>query len=117
MTNATVEDRQEQILSAIRKGNEFTVEKIKAAAGTVSSVKIRTPKLPEARFDLPKFREDAVAYARKLPAPVDVVESAFGLADRLVAEQRKLTGEVRKAAAAALRQAGDKADEVADKAE
>lgn len=98
------EDLQKQILSAIRRGNEITVERIKAAREAVSSGKIPAPKLRETKFTMSKFREDAVAYASKLPAPVDVVESAFGLADRLVAERRKLVaevrGEVRKATAA-----------------
>jgi hypothetical protein len=105
MPNATAEDLQKQILSAIRKGNEMTVETIKAAVGAVSSVKIPAPKM--STFSAPKFREDAVAYARKLPAPADVVESAFGFADRLLAEQRKFAGEVKKATAS-LRPSGDK---------
>jgi hypothetical protein len=110
MTDATTTDRQERIRSAIRKGNEFTVERIKAAAG---SVKLPTSKIDRTRFDVPKLREDALAYARKLPAPVDVVESAFGLADRLMAERRKLADEVKKAATAALRQASGKPAEPA----
>jgi hypothetical protein len=103
------EELQKQIMSAIRRGNEITVEKIKAAREVVSSGKISAPKVRETKFTMSKFREDAVAYASKLPAPVDVVKSAFGLADRLVAERRKLAdevkGEVRKATAV-LRPAG-----------
>jgi hypothetical protein len=110
MTDTTTTARQEQIRSAIRKGNEFTVEKIKAVAG---SVKLPGSKIDQTRFDVPKLREDALAYARKLPAPVDVVESAFGLADRLVAERRRLVGEVKKAATAALRLADGKPAETA----
>lgn len=105
------EDLQKQILSAIRKGNEVTVEKIRAAVAAVSSGKIPAPKLPETKFNASKFRADAVAYAGKLPAPADVVESAFGFADRLVAEQRKLAGEVKKATAALRPGAGAKPGE------
>lgn len=100
MTSAATQDRQEQIRSAIRKGNEFTVEKIRAVAGAVPSVKIPTPKIPtpkipQSMFDVPKFREEAMAYARRLPAPADVVESAFGLADRLSDEVKKATAALR----------------------
>ena len=108
MASITVEDLQKQVLSAIRKGNEVTVEKIKAAIEAVKSAKIPAPKISETTFNATKFREDAVAYAGKLPAPAEVVESAFGFADRVVAEQRKLAGEVKKAATAALRSGGDK---------
>ena len=105
MPKPTAEDLQKQVLAAIRKGNEMTVETIKAAVGAISSVKIPAPKM--SAFSAPKFREDAVAYARKLPAPADVVESAFGFADRVLAEQRKFASEVKKATAS-LRPAGDK---------
>jgi hypothetical protein len=111
MASITAEDLQKQIVSAIRKGNEVTVEKIKAAIEAVTSAKIPTPKLPEATFNASKFRADAVAYASKLPAPADVVESAFGFADRVVAEQRKLAGQVKKAAVGALRSAEDKLED------
>lgn len=106
MPAIVAEDLQKQILSAIRKGNEITVEKIKAAIEAVSSRKIAASKMPETKFDAAKFRQDAVAYAGKLPAPAEVVESAFGFADRVVAEQRKLAGEVRKATAALRQSAG-----------
>lgn len=117
MTNATT-DRQEQIRSAVRRGNEFTVEKIKAVAGAAGSVRFPAPRLGETRLDVPKLRQDALAYARRLPAPVDVVESAFGLADRLMAGRRRLAGEVRKAASGVLRPAAEKpAEESAAPAE
>ena len=103
MTDAATRDRQEQILSVIRKGNEFAAQKIRAVAGAVPVAKI-------------PFGEDALAYARKLPAPADVVESAFGLADRLTAERRKLAGEVKKAAETLLK-AGEKAVGAAGTAE
>ena len=112
MSNVVAEDLQKQILSAIRKGNEITVEKIKAAVEAVNSVKIPATKITKTTFNAPKFREDAVAYARKLPAPADVVESAFGFADRLAAQQRKFAGEVKKATAALRPAAGAKPDGV-----
>lgn len=103
MTDAATQDRQERILSVIRKGNEFAAQKFKAVAGAVPVAKI-------------PFGEDALAYARRLPAPADVVESAFGLADRLTAERRKLAGEVKKAAETLLK-AGEKAVGAAGTAE
>lgn len=74
----------------------------------VTSVKIPATKITKTMFNAPKFREDAVAYARKLPAPADVVESAFGFADRMAAQQRKFAGEVKKATTALRPGAGDK---------
>jgi hypothetical protein len=68
MSNIVAEDLQKQILSAIRKGNEVTVEKLKAAVEAVTLVKIPAAKITKTTFNTPKFREDAVAYARKLPA-------------------------------------------------
>lgn len=79
------EDLQHQIVSAVRKGNEFAAGKLKTAADAV-----KAPKLHERTFDVAKFRQGAVEYAGKLPAPVDVVESAFDLAERVVGSQRKL---------------------------
>lgn len=107
------EDLQNQIVSAVRKGNEYATTKIKTAAGAVKAPKLpATPKLPEGKLDVAKIRQGAVDYAGKLPAPVDVVESAFGLADRVVDSQRKLVDSQRKRAgvvidkaAAALRPA------------
>ena len=111
MSNIVAEDLQKQILSAIRKGNEVTVEKIKAAVEAVTSAKIPAAKITKTKFNTPKFREDAVAYARKLPAPADMVESAFGFADRLAAQQRKFAGEVKKATAALRTGAGARPDD------
>jgi hypothetical protein len=122
MASITVEDLQKQIVSALRKGNEVTAEKIKAAVEAVRSGKIPAPRISETTFNATKFREDAVAYAGKLPAPADVVESAFDFADRVVAEQRKFAdrvvteqrkfaGQVKKATVGALRSAEDKLED------
>ncbi|MCL2580919.1 MAG: hypothetical protein FWE35_00500 [Streptosporangiales bacterium] len=89
------EDLQNQIVSAVRKGNEATVGRIKTAVGSVKAPKLPvTPKLPEGKLDVAKIRQGTVDYAGKLPTPVDVVEGAFGLFDRAFEQQRKITSGV-----------------------
>ena len=108
MSPIVSEDLQNQIVSAVRKGNEVATAKIKTAVDAVktSAPKLpAAPKLPEGKLDVAKARQSALDYAGKLPAPVDVVESAFGLADRVVDSQRKLIGSQRKLAGDALNKA------------
>lgn len=89
------EDLQNQIVSAVRKGNEVTVGRIKTAVGSVKAPKLpAAPKLPEGKLDVARLRQGTVDYAGKLPTPVDVVEGAFGLVDRAFEQQRKITSGV-----------------------
>lgn len=83
------EEIQEQVLSVVRKGNEITLEAIKAAVEAASALSIPgaipAPKLP--------------GTVSKLPAPSEVVDSAFGFAQKLLDEQHKFASEAVKAAA------------------
>lgn len=114
LTIPTAQEVQDQVRAAVRKGQEVTLEAIKSVADAVSSV---APKIPAAVSDLTR------PLAEALPKPEAVVAKVYDLAEKALAEQRKLTEETVKAVAA-LRPAtkateetaGEAADETADEA-
>jgi hypothetical protein len=114
-------DLQEQILSAVRKGHEVTLDAFRVAVDRVAPV---TAKLPAVSVSLPDkltipeklpyagklpfadripSRESVVANVRgltgKLPSRESVVSDVREFAGQLLAEQRKFNGEFRKTAA------------------
>jgi hypothetical protein len=89
MTSTQTQVLQEEILSAIRKGQETALDAIKTCIQTVQSV---TPKLPTVRVPLTEH----------LPKPEDVVASAYDFAEVLLVGQRKFTEDVIKATASLL---------------
>src|SRR5215813_13048795 len=90
-TIPTAQEVQDQVRAAVRKGQEAALEAIKSIAETVSSV---APKIPAAVSDLTK------PIAQALPNPEAVVAKVYDLAEKALAEQRKLTEETVKAVAA-----------------
>ena len=103
-TIPTAQEVQDQVRAAVRKGQEVTLEAIKSVADAVSSV---APKIPAAVSDLTR------PLAEALPKPEAVVAKVYDLAEKALAEQRKLTEETVKAVAA-LRPATKAADETAE---
>ncbi|HTU76367.1 MAG TPA: hypothetical protein VMG38_22850 [Trebonia sp.] len=87
----TTEELQEQVLAAMRKGQQTTLEMIK---GIVEAVSSATSKLPSAPAHL------SVPFADRLPTAEAVVSGTYDFAGKLLAEQRKFTQEVVKATAA-----------------
>lgn len=87
MTSTATEGLQEQLLSAVRKSQDVTLDAIKTAIDAASRV---TRKIPA--VNLP--------FEGKIPAPGSVVSGAYSLAEKLLAEQRKFAGDVLKATAA-----------------
>jgi hypothetical protein len=86
----TTEELQEQVIAALRKGQQTTLDLIKNIVEAVSSA---TTKLPSAPAGV------SVPFADRLPAPGAVVSGAYDFAGRLLAEQRKFAEEVVKATA------------------
>lgn len=85
------EELQEQVIAAVRKGQQTTLEAIKSLVEAVSSA---TSKLPSAPAHL------SVPFADRLPTAEAVVSGAYDFAGQLLAEQRKFTEEIVKATAA-----------------
>jgi hypothetical protein len=101
-TIPTAQEVQDQVRAAVRRGQEVAIEAIKSVAGTVSSI---APKIPAAVSELTR------PLAGVLPAPEAVVAKIYDLAEKALAEQRRLAEEALKATAA-LRPAAKAADEV-----
>jgi GTP-sensing pleiotropic transcriptional regulator CodY len=81
-TIPTVHELQQQILAAVRQGEEGALDVIKALADTVTIV-----------------RSVTVPLARKLPSPEAITSGAYDFAGQLLADQRKFTEDVLKATA------------------
>ena len=99
MSENTYENLQEQVLSAVRKSQELTLETVKRVVGTLTAATAHLPanpfegKLPELPLasKLPELPA--------LPQPGTIVSSAFDFAGRLLADQRKFAEELVKATA------------------
>jgi hypothetical protein len=87
----TTEELQEQVITAVRKGQQATLEMVKNIVEAVSSATSKLPSVP-ARLNVP--------FADRLPAPEAVVSGVYDFGGRLLAEQRKFTEEIVKATAA-----------------
>ncbi len=91
MTRTSAQDLQEELLTNVRKGQEAIVNAIRTWAETVRAV---TLKLPGARSA--KLPIASVPFADKLLSPQDAVDSAYGLAEQLLANQRQFAEDVLK---------------------
>jgi len=100
MTATATEHVQEQVLGAVRKGQEMTLDAIKKVVETVSAAQA---KLPAAPFD-GKLRTlpfaGKLAELPSLRQPEAVVSSAFDFLGQFLTDQRKFADEVFKATAA-----------------
>jgi hypothetical protein len=87
--------KQEELLAAARKSQEIMVDAIRTWAETVRTA---TPRLSSAYAQyaerLPKVPSVSVPLAGQLPRPQEAVASAFDLAERLLASQRKFAEDV-----------------------
>jgi hypothetical protein len=100
VTATTTEHVQEQVLGAVRKGQEMTLDAIKKVVETVSGAQA---KLPAAPFDgkLPAMPfADRLREFPSLRQPEAVVSSAFDFLGQLLADQRKFADDLFKATAA-----------------
>jgi hypothetical protein len=131
----TAQELQEQVISAIRKGQETTLDVIKHVVEAVSAATSKLPSAPEGislplsdKLPTPEavvakaydFAGQILAEQRKLaekatklPTPQAIVSGAYDFTGRLLAEQRTFTEEVLKATAA-LRPASAKSETKSD---
>jgi hypothetical protein len=79
-------DLQEDVLSAVRKGQAAVVEAIQIWTSKVQSI---TPDLPD--LSLP--------FTDKLPKPHELIASAYDFAEQMLASQRKFAEDALKAMA------------------
>ena len=102
MTATLTEEMQEQVLSAVRKSQEITLDTVRRVVGAVSTVQSKLPAAPRG-LKLPERPALPLAgKLPKLPEPEAVVTSAFDFVSQLLAEQRKFAVELF-AATSALR--------------
>ena len=93
---AMTEDVQQQVLGAVRKSQEMTLDAIKQAVETVNTAAEKLPGMPFTG-KLPSLHQ--LPGANALPTPETVVSSTFDFLDRLLGEQRKFADELIKATA------------------
>jgi hypothetical protein len=99
MTATISENVQQQVLGAVRKSQEITLDAIKQAVETVNAATAKLPAVPLVG-KLPQLPPvSGFPGTRRLPAPEAVVSATFDFVDRLVAEQRKFAGELVRATA------------------
>lgn len=99
MAAATSEDVQQQVLTVVRKSQEITLDAVKRTVKTVNVATAKLPAVPLVGKLPPLPSPSALPGARALPAPEKIVSATFDFLDRLLAEQRKFTGELVKATA------------------
>jgi hypothetical protein len=76
-TRTTIQEVQAEFLDAVRKGQEAVADATRHWAGTIHSI---VPSVPVA----------SLPYADRLPAPEELVASAFDFAEQLLATQRSI---------------------------
>ena len=103
MTAIVKEDVQEQVLEAVRKGQEITLDAVRKFVEAVSAAQAKLP--AQARnFKLPELPAKGLAgklpQLSDLPKPEAVVSSAYDFLGHLLADQRKFATELISATAA-----------------
>jgi hypothetical protein len=91
MTRTSTQDLQEEFLSTLRKGQKTIIGALRIWVDTVTTV---TPRLSPLTDKLPKLPNVTVPFADKLPTPGEAVDSAYGLAEQLLASQRKFADDM-----------------------
>jgi hypothetical protein len=104
MTAIVTEEMQQQVLSAVRKSQEITLDAVRRVVDAVSTVQAKLPAAPRG-LKLPERPALPLAdKLPKLPEPEAVVTSAFDFVGELLAQQRKFAADLF-AATSALRPA------------
>jgi len=89
-TTTSTQDLQEEFLTALRKGQQTMIGALRIWVETVQTV---TPKLTGVYAPLtdrlPRLPNVGLPFADKLPSPREAVGNAYGLAEELLANQRK----------------------------
>jgi hypothetical protein len=103
MTRTSTQDLQEEFLAALNQGQKTMIGALRIWVETAQAV---TPKLTGVYAPLtdklPKLPSVTVPFADKLPSPHQAVDNAYGLAEELLANQRKFAEDVLDTAARLL---------------
>src|SRR5580692_661523 len=91
MTRTSTQDLQEEFLTTLRKGQKTIIGALRIWVDTVTSI---TPRLSPLTDKLPKLPNLTVPFADKLPTPGEAVDNAYGLAEQLLANQRKFADDM-----------------------
>src|SRR5580704_14892199 len=91
MTKTSTQDLQEEFLCTLRKGQKTIIGALRIWVDTVTTV---TPRLSPLTAKLPKLPNVTVPFADKMPTPGEAVDSAYGLAEQLLANQRKFADDM-----------------------
>ena len=91
MTRTSTQDLQEEFLSTLRKGQKTIIGALRIWVDTVTTV---APRLAPLTDKLPSLPTVTVPFADKLPTPGEAVDNAYGLAEQLLASQRKFAENV-----------------------
>ncbi|HEX2744443.1 MAG TPA: hypothetical protein VHN16_08590, partial [Streptosporangiaceae bacterium] len=96
MTKTSAQDLQEEFLAALRKGQKTVIDALRIWVDAV------TPRLSPLTDRLPMLPDVTVPFAGQLPTPEEAVDSAYRLAEQLLADQRKFAEDVLSATAPLL---------------
>jgi hypothetical protein len=96
MTETSYEHLQGQVIGAVRKSQELTLETVKKVVETLTAA---TAHLPASRFERKLPELPFAGKLPDLPQPGAVVSSTFDFAGQLLDAQRKFTEELVKATA------------------
>ena len=91
MTRTSTQDLQEEFLSTLRKGQKTIIGALRIWVDTVTNVTPRLSPLTDRLSSLPNV---TMPFADKLPTPGEAVDSAYGLAEQLLANQRKFADDM-----------------------
>jgi len=88
MTRTSTQDLQQEFLATLRKGQKTIISALRIWVDTVTTV---TPRLLPLTDKLPNV---PVPFAGQLPTPEEAIDSAYGLAEQLLATHRKFAEDV-----------------------
>jgi hypothetical protein len=103
MTRTSTQDLQDEFLTALTKGQQTMIGALRIWVDTVQTVTPRLTSIYAPLTDrLPKLPTVSLPFADRLPSPKEAVDGAYGLAEDLLANQRKFAEQVLDAAAPLL---------------
>jgi hypothetical protein len=103
MTRTSTQDLQDEFLTALTKGQQTMIGALRIWVDTVQTVTPRLTSIYAPLTDrLPKLPTVSLPFADRLPSPKEAVDGAYGLAEELLANQRKFAEQVLDTAAPLL---------------
>jgi hypothetical protein len=103
MTRTSTQDLQDEFLTALSKGQQTMIGALRIWVDTVQTVTPRLTSIYAPLTDrLPKLPTVSLPFADRLPSPKEAVDGAYGLAEDLLANQRKFAEQVLDTAAPLL---------------